>query len=159
LGLISGSDPAAEVVDITAAPDLVIPVALHELTHALGRGNAGTKSIFGLVDFFSKDGTHGIQAGGRNMSGQSLPDLPTYFSIDGGIHKLADFGEFDDSSDWLNPPNSTLTPDDPFNEMAISPEVDFLTPVDLTYMDVLGFTVNPQTVVNAGNGKNMLDGS
>src|SRR5207237_10427116 len=62
-----------------------------------------------------------------------------YFSVNGGGTDLADFGISSDPGDFLNPPGSNLTPNDPFNEIVGTAAT--LTAVDLRLMDVLGFNV------------------
>ncbi len=97
--------------------------ALHEITHAMGR-IPGT-SVLSLVRYDSV-GNHDFTGG--------TPAASTYFSIDGGNTKLADFGRNSDTSDFLN--SGPLTPNDPFDETIAG---STLTSVDLTMMDVLGF--------------------
>jgi serralysin len=87
---------------------LLVGVALHELTHALGRVPYGSQpDIFDLFRFTSA---------GTRLFTDSIPSSAAYFSVDGGNTKLADYGRTSDPSDFLNPPNSNLTPDDAFNE-------------------------------------------
>jgi hypothetical protein len=101
--------------------------ALHELTHAMGRvpGASGLS----LVRYTSQ---------GNHLFTGGPPATASYFSIDGGVTKLADFGVSSDPSDFLNSPASSLTPNDPFDETIVG---STLTSVDLTMMDVLGFNV------------------
>jgi hypothetical protein len=101
--------------------------ALHELTHAMGRvpGASGLS----LVRYTSQ---------GNHLFTGGTPAAASYFSIDGGVTKLADFGVSSDPSDFLNSPASNLTPNDPFDETIAG---STLTSVDLTMMDVLGFNV------------------
>jgi hypothetical protein len=66
---------------------------------------------------------------------------------------LADYGLTSDPSDFLNPPNSNLTPNDAFNEFYNNNTLQQLTAVDLKQLDVLGFHVmaadtQPPTLVN-----------
>jgi len=116
---------------------VLIGGALHELTHAMGRvpGASGLS----LVRYTSQ---------GNHLFTGGAPAAASYFSIDGGVTKLADFGVSSDPSDFLNSPASNLTPNDPFDETIAG---STLTSVDLTMMDVLGFNVtsNPQYVVFA----------
>ncbi len=106
---------------------VLIGGALHELTHAMGRvPGASGLSLFR----YTSQGNH-LFAGGT-------PAAASYFSIDGGVTKLADFGVSSDPSDFLNSPASNLTPNDPFDEGIAG---STLTSVDLTMMDVLGFNV------------------
>jgi hypothetical protein len=101
--------------------------ALHELTHAMGRvPGASGLSLFR----YTSQGNHLFTSG--------TPAAASYFSIDGGVTKLADFGVSSDPGDFLNSPGSNLTPNDPFDEGIAG---STLTSVDLTMMDVLGFNV------------------
>src|SRR6202165_5950781 len=101
-GLLGASDTTTDDGSATFATDinsnLLVGVALHELTHALGRVPYGppygsSPDIFDLFRFTSL-GTRLI-AGGNTAP-------PAYFSIDGGNTKLADFGQNSDPSDFLN---------------------------------------------------------
>jgi hypothetical protein len=82
-----------------------------------------------------------------------VPGPASYFSVNGGTTKLADYGQNSDPSDFLNPPDSNLTPDDPFNEFYDNNTLQHLTTVDLTQLDVLGFNTITATgpVVTTGN--------
>src|SRR5262249_28745659 len=76
---------------------------------------------------------------GNHVFGFAIPAPRAYFAVDGGISDLADFGINSDPGDFLNPPASNLSPNDPFNEIVGTTTV--LTPLDLRVMDVLGFNV------------------
>jgi len=117
----------------TAIPQgALVGVALHELTHALGRVFYGPlPDIFDLFRFTSP---------GVRLFTESIPSVASYFSVNGGETKLADYGETSDPSDFLNPPQSTLSQFDTFNEDYSSDTHQFLTSLDLIQMDVLGFT-------------------
>ena len=109
----------------------LVGVALHELTHALGRVFYGPlPDIFDLFRFTSL---------GLRLFTESIPSVASYFSVNGGETKLADYGETSDPSDFLNPPQSTLSEFDTFNEDYSSDTHQFLTSLDLIQMDVLGF--------------------
>ncbi|MCI4679676.1 NF038122 family metalloprotease [Rhodoblastus acidophilus] len=126
--------------------DTLIAGALHEITHAMGRIAGYALDLFR----YSAPGSHVIGSGGST----SNPAPASYFSIDGGNTDLADFGRTSDPGDFLNASgqgpagevsSSTLTPNDPFNEVvgippgASTDPSQFLTSVDLTVLDVLGF--------------------
>jgi FG-GAP-like repeat len=117
---------------------LMVAVALHELTHAMGRVPSGpAPNIFDLTRFTSP--------GVRLFDGNTPTASAAYFSVDGGNTRLADYGLNSDPSDFLNdnprnPPFSTLTPEDPFNEFYDVNTIQNLTTVDLTQLDVLGFS-------------------
>jgi hypothetical protein len=106
---------------------VLISGALHELTHAMGRIAGLSLDLFR----FNSDGS------GRHVFGAANPAPAAYFSIDGGKTDLADFGINSDPGDFLNPPSSTKTPNDPFNETVGT--LGSLSPEDLQLMDVLGF--------------------
>ena len=136
-GQISASNSAIDGYvgfGVNIDPSAIVGVALHEFTHALGRvpGN----SVLSLFRYTSP-GQHDFDA--------NLPTGPSYFSVDGGNTDLADFGQTSDPSDFLNPPNSNRTPNDPFNEF-YNPgsTTQSLTQLDLTELEMLGFT-GPRT--------------
>jgi len=127
------------------AGNVLISGALHELTHAMGR-------IAGLsLDLFRFNEDHS----GNHVFGFGRPATPAYFSIDGGTTDLADFGINSDPGDFLNPPNSNLTPNDPFNENVGNRGA--LTAVDVTVMDVLGFHRFVDTTAPTATNDNALD--
>ena len=112
-----------------STPSQWYPLALHELTHAMGRESgvelsASTTDVAWALDLFrySAPGTY-------QWSGTQ----PAYFSLDGGATNLANFDTFGDSGDFLS--NSAAP--DPFNDGVLFPN---LTPLDLRVMDVIGFT-------------------
>lgn len=98
--------------------------ALHELTHAMGRQPGLAWDLFRFTS-----------TGHRYYGGQ-IPASAAYFSIDGGVTHLADYGKNSDPSDFLN--SSSLNTSDPFNE-SVGGSSEQLTRQDLTQMDVLGF--------------------
>ena len=136
VGIGTGFTPGAPRVD----------AFLHEFGHAMGRYDPNVVrqgvtyvSEFDLMRFVSP---------GTRLFNDSLPSAPAYFSLDGGAFasRLADWGVSSDPSDFLNPPGSTLTPDDPFNE--IVDDLGQLTTADVLATEALGFTstlpvVNP----------------
>jgi hypothetical protein len=136
-GLLAANDTSTDdgyAGFATDIPDsLMVGVALHELTHALGRvaDSDGAPDIFDFFRFVSA-GTH--------LFGYGQPIAPAaYFSVDGGHTKLADYGQNSDPSDFVNAPSSALTPNDPLNEYYDIHTLQNLTQVDLTQLDVLGF--------------------
>jgi Ca2+-binding RTX toxin-like protein len=109
--------------------NLLIGVALHELTHAMGRVPFGAApDIFDLFRFTS--------AGVRLFSGAATAPA-AYFSLDGGVTKLADFGRNSDPSDFLN--GGVQGANDPFNEFYTSSTSQALSAVDLKLLAALGF--------------------
>jgi hypothetical protein len=124
-----------------------VGVALHELTHAMGRvpgTNPGPDpDIFDLFRFLSP--------GNRLLASSATPSAAAYFSLDGGQTDLADYGISSDPSDFLNPavdhsnpkaPASNRTPDDPFNENYVGGTYQYLTNVDLQQLNALGFSIH-----------------
>jgi 20S proteasome alpha/beta subunit len=126
-------------------PNLLVGVALHELTHAMGRVPYGPTTqnpsttqpdIFDFYRFTS--------AGNILINGNSTAPA-AYFSLDGGASKLADYGRTSDPSDFLNSGVQGST--DPFNEFYNGSTQQSLTAIDLIQLDALGFhlTTNQQT--------------
>src|SRR5262249_8167703 len=109
---------------------VLVTAGLHERTHAMGRGPSPTGSPPGLGPFR-------LRPPGRHVFGATTPQPPSYFSIDGGVTRLADFGQDSDPGDFLAPPDSTLTPNDVFDEE--NSNLAALTGLDQQVMDVLGF--------------------
>lgn len=128
--------------------------ALHEITHAMGREPGTTLDLYR----YSGIGTH-MFSGAVPAPGNS------YFSLDGGLTALADFGVSSDPGDFLNPPAGPRTPNDPFNENVGN--LGSMTALDVRVMDVLGFNYIAQpftlgndviTVPIAGRSWDALDG-
>jgi hypothetical protein len=112
---------------------LLVGVALHEIGHAMGRVPVGPM-VMDVFDFF-RFTSPGVQllAGGNTAP-------PAYFSIDGGVTDLADYGQTSDPSDFLN---NSRTPGDAFDEFYNFSTLQALTPLDLEQFDALGFNLNP----------------
>src|SRR5665213_113783 len=134
-------------------PSLLIGVALHELTHALGRVPYGMPDgpqpdIFDFYRFTSA---------GTRLFTDNIPASASYFSLDGGNTKIADYGLFSDPSDSLNPgptqlgsPYGHLTPNDPFNEIYGPGTVQGLRTIDKGQLDALGYNTQvPWTVIES----------
>src|ERR1700754_3077312 len=110
-------------------PNLLVGVALHELTHAMGRVPYGPQpDIFDLFRFTA--------AGTRLFQGGATAPA-AYFSLDGGNTKVADYGRTSDASDFLN--SGVQGPNDPFNEFYTGSTTQQLTAVDLKQLVALGF--------------------
>src|SRR5882762_4713689 len=134
-GLMGANDTSTDDGSATFAtdinPNLLVGVALHELTHALGRVPYGSQpDVFDLFRFTSV----GVRL---FLGGATAP--AAYFSVDGGVTKLADYGRNSDASDFLN--SGVQGPNDPFNEFYNGATAQHLTAVDLTQLDVLGFHI------------------
>jgi hypothetical protein len=117
------------------ATNLLEGVALHELTHALGRVpySGSQPDIFDLYRFSSA---------GTYLFGNAEPTAAaSYFSLDGGKTDLADYGRTSDPSDFLN--SSGRTPNDPFNEFYNAGTAQALSHTDILQMEALGFHVAP----------------
>jgi hypothetical protein len=113
------------------SPSLLVGVAFHELTHALGRVPYGTApDIFDLSRYTA--------AGTRLFSG-SIPAPAAYFSVDGGTTKIADYGLNSDPSDFLN--SGIQGSNDPLDEYYSGSTIQGATLVDLIQLEVLGFHV------------------
>jgi serralysin len=127
-GLLGANDTTTDDGGATFAtdinPNLLVGVALHELTHAMGRIPYGPpySSMPDIFDFFrfTSPGTRLIQG--------SATAPAAYFSLDGGNTKLADYGQSSDSSDFLN--SGVQGPNDPFNEFYTGSTLQNLTAID-----------------------------
>jgi hypothetical protein len=140
LGQVSASDTGLDgeagfATDIST--NLLEGVALHELTHAMGRvGYSGAQpDIFDLYRF---------RSAGTYLFGNAEPTAAaSYFSLDGGKTDLADYGMTSDPSDFLN--SSGRTPNDPFNEFYNAATSQSLSHIDILQMEALGFHAAPTT--------------
>ena len=141
-GLLGANDTTTDDGSATFATDisssLLVGVALHELTHALGRVPYGSQPD--IFDFYR------FTSAGTRLFTDNIPAAASYFSVDGGNTKLADFGLYSDPSDFLNPgptqfggPYSNLTPNDAFNEIYSGSTIQALSTVDKKILDALGF--------------------
>ncbi|WP_316234358.1 NF038122 family metalloprotease [Bradyrhizobium sp. SZCCHNR1098] len=135
-GGLGANDATTDDGSATFATDinsnLLVGVALHELTHAFGRVPYGPQpDVFDLFRFSSP--------GVRLMTGGATAGT-AYFSLDGGYTKLADYGQSSDPSDFLN--SGVQGGNDPFNEFYTYSTLQTLTAVDLKQMDALGFHVS-----------------
>jgi Ca2+-binding RTX toxin-like protein len=138
-GLLSANDTTTDDGSATFATDIesdaLVGVALHELTHALGRipDGAPYSSNPDIFDFFR------FTSAGDILIDDNIPaSASAYFSIDGGNTKLADYGVSSDPSDFLN--SGVQGANDPFNEYYTpGSTLQTLTAVDLQQLDALGF--------------------
>jgi hypothetical protein len=170
-GQLSPNDATTDDGSATFAtdinPNLLVGVALHELTHALGRIPYGPQpDIFDLFRFTSP-GNRFFDGYIPPANAAGPPAGASYFSLDGGNTKLADYGQWSDPSDFLNPANSTnlpaphsdLTPNDPFNEQYGSGALQQLTAVDLKQLDALGFHLSSSAPSVAISDASISEGS
>jgi len=138
-GLLGANDTTTDDGSATFATDiqssLLVGVALHELTHALGRVPYGPQPD--IFDFFR------FTSSGTRLFTDSIPSTAAYFSVNGGTTKIADFGQTSDPSDFLN--SGIQGGNDPFNEFYGSSTLQSLTAADKVQLDALGFN----TIINA----------
>src|SRR6266566_1352112 len=162
-GLLS---PTATAIDGSATfatdinSNLLVGVALHELTHALGRvpygptpGSPTYTPQPDIFDFFR------FTAPGAPLILDGATAPAAYFSVDGGNTntKLADYGQTSDSSDFLN--SGVQGPKDPFNEFYTSSTSQTLSTVDKEQLDALGFNLaSPVFTVIESAGSTSLAG-
>ena len=142
LGLLNPNDTTTNDGSIGFAsdinPDLIIGVALHEITHAMGRVPYGPNpGIFDLFRFTAP--------GVRLFEGSVPATVASYFSIDNGVTKLADYGKNSDPSDFLN--IGVQGSNDAFNEYYTPTTTQDLSSVDLKQLSVLGYHLSGTTVV------------
>src|SRR4051812_24176128 len=138
-GLMGANDTTTDDGSATFAtdinPNLLVGVALHELTHAMGRIPYGPQpDIFDFFRFTSL-GTRLFQGGATAPA--------AYFSLDGGNTKLADYGRTSDASDFLN--SGVQGRSDAFNEFYNSSTLQQLTAIDLKQMVAVGYHLNSGT--------------
>ena len=110
-------------------PNLLVGVALHELTHALGRVPYGSQPD--LFDFYR------FTSAGTQLFANGNTAPAAYFSLDGGLTKIADYGQTSDPSDFLN--SGVQGRNDPFNEFYNNSTFQSLTAADKEQLDALGF--------------------
>jgi serralysin len=133
-GLLGANNTTTDDGSATFSTDinsnLLVGVALHELTHAMGRVPYGPQpDIFDLFRFTSP---------GTRLFSNSIPaPSSAYFSVDGGNTKLADFGVSSDPSDFLN--SGVQGSNDPFNEFYSNSTSQTLSADDKAILDALGF--------------------
>ncbi len=138
-GLLGANDTTTDDGSATFAtdidPNLLVGVALHELTHAMGRVPYGPEpDIFDFYRFTS--------SGGRLFT-DNIPANAAYFSLDGGNTKIADYGQSSDPSDFLN--SGVQGANDAFDEYYGGGTLQQLTSIDLKQLDALGFHLISQT--------------
>ena len=121
------------------APDIPLitltSVALHELTHCLGRiQSSSPPDVFDVFRYKSP---------GSLLFTGDTSSLPAYFSIDGGKTHLADYGINSDPSDFLN--TGVQGNNDPFNEFYGTNTQQPLSVIDLIQLEAIGYKLTPAT--------------
>jgi VCBS repeat-containing protein len=135
LGFLSPTNAAVDGavgMGTQISSNLLVGVALHELTHAMGR--APGEGPFDLFRYTSP---------GVDLFSSANTAPAAYFSIDGGNTKIADFGRTLDPSDFLN--SGVQGSNDPFNQVYSNNTIQNLTTVDKEILDVLGFNIGSST--------------
>ncbi len=136
-GLINPNDTSTDDASATFAtdinPNLLVGVALHELTHAIGRVPYGAQPD--IFDFYR------FTSAGTRLFTDNIPASSAYFSLNGGTTKIADFGVSSDPSDFLN--SGVQGANDPFNEFYTGSTLQTLTPIDKEILDAIGFNLTP----------------
>ncbi len=106
----------------------LIGVALHELTHALGRVNFSSTTTFDPLNLYTYAAPGSLQL----VSGQ-----PDYFSVNGGITNLNNFDTVGDTGDWA----STVSGDSfGYGASGVQGKLTF---TDLLVMEALGYKMAP----------------
>ncbi|CCE01777.1 NF038122 family metalloprotease [Bradyrhizobium sp. STM 3809] len=137
LGLIDPTSTTTEDGFATFSTDIpnqsLVGVALHELSHALGRvPSPGNLDIFDLFDF---------TRAGHNLINNSISSAPpAYLSLDGGRTKIADYGQTSDPADFLN--SGIQGAHDPLNEFYNPTTSQTLSPIDLVVLETLGYNIS-----------------
>jgi hypothetical protein len=157
LGLLSptaATDDGVAYFSTDINSNLLVGVALHELTHALGRVPYGSQpDIFDLFRF--------VLPGTRLFEAGTTTTERAYFSVSDGTLDLADYGLTSDDSDFLN--SGLQGSNDPFDEFYSGSTSQQLSAIDLEQLAALGFHLAPNVmttisatgpvgVVRVGNG-------
>lgn len=121
----------------------LVGVAVHEITHALGRMPYGAN----IFDFFRYSGVV------QNLLTGTIPSVASYFSLDGGKTHLADYGQVSDPSDFKN---TSATQGDPFDEYYNASTAQSLTSLDILQMEALGYHVGSAVAAAPSNHANDL---
>ena len=130
----TGGVPAANAIDFVA-------VAEHELSEIMGRAQGlGTKFDGSNPAYLPFDLLRYKAAGLRSLG--MTDGSSVYFSLDSGTTNLKGFNAgalgVSDFSDWASGAN------DSFNAFTSSGVKNDITPVDITTMDVIGYTLAPE---------------
>lgn len=119
----------------TGSGGVLVGVALHEISHAMGR----------VPDNLPFETFRYLSAGVYNND-DTPPARASYFSLDGGVTKLADFDTNSDPSDFLNQPDGTGVQDaglggnmDPFDAFYAGNTLQTITTIGGQLLNCLGF--------------------
>eukprot|EP01037_Dinobryon_pediforme_P007783 gene7783-7849_t len=147
LGLRTANDTSVTDGDASFATDIdpasLVGVALHEITHALGRvpdgSPGGNANIFDLFRYTAPN---------TLLLVDQTPSAAAYFSLDGGANAIASYGTDSDPSDFNN--SGIQGQADPLNEFYNGATSQYLTAIDLEQMDAIGFhlTQSPSVIAS-----------
>lgn len=168
MGLISATGSEIDgTADFSSSisSNLLLGVALHELTHAMGRVPYGEPDS-SEPDIFDFDR---FTSPGTILVNDSVPaSAQAYFSLNGGASAWGYYGIYSDPSDFLNTyaingdMASNLSAEDPFDQYYDGDTLQYLTPLDLEQMDMLGFHLKSDAPIedaydfNGGNSGDIL---
>jgi hypothetical protein len=146
--------------DLTISNEVsFLGVALHELTHALGRMSFADASAsgFGGLDFTIMDLYRYTSPGhlqtNANFNNQTAP--ASYFSLNGGATTLAAFSTTSDYSDW-----ASSVSNDSFDAFAVADKANPITAVDKQLLSAIGFDVAcfcPGTLIETAHGPRAIE--
>ena len=142
-GLMDPTDRTTDDGKVTFNTDIpqadLVGVALHELSHALGRVEGPTPDIFDLFRFTSP----GQLDFNDNKPSTTDPVPAAYFSLDGGTTHLADYGTTSDAADFLN--TGVQGGNDAFDEFYGPTTNQYLSTDDLLQLEAIGFKARVPT--------------
>lgn len=116
---------------IAPGTGVLVSLGLHEISHAMGR----------VPDVLPFEAVRYLSAGVYNND-DSPPARASYFSLDGGVKKIADFGTNSDPSDFLNGGVQDAglgSNTDALDELYSGTSLATLTTIDIQIMNALGF--------------------
>jgi hypothetical protein len=127
-----------------------VSALLHEIGHALGRVPENfSDPLYHNTSYSELDLWRFTSQGNRLFDSNTTTPTAAYFSVDGGIKDLADWGQTSDSTDFRgtdSTPPSNLTPNDPFDE--IVGDLGNFTGMDGAVMAALGFNFTVVIIQN-----------